>query len=393
MAIYHCSVKIIGRSSGRSSVAAAAYRAGEKITNERDGLTHNYSQRYDVVHSEIILPENALSEFENRAVLWNAVEKSETRKDSQTAREVEIALPVELDFTDNLDVVRQYVNENFVSHGMCADVAIHGKNDGVNPHAHIMLTTRDVTVDGFGGKNRDWNDKALLEKWRENWASVCNEKLKSKGIDERIDHRTLLEQGVLREPTIHLGRGAIELEKKGHESDRAKINNEIANRNAMFTPEKVTEYLHELREAFDIADKEIERLKFAERSGEAEKINKTASIVERLTLLKENRDIMSVEGEGGIDKKIEELKEQRAKFELEYKAHSVLTGTKLEPQPRQQSQSTREFMRERELDRRLNNVTQSEKKIILSNAPPEFARGIILKDEAKTKAHVILRDR
>ena len=223
MAIYHINVKIIGRSSGRSSVAAAAYRAGEKLHNEHDGTTHNYDKKAGVIHAEIILPENAPSEFQNREILWNAVERIEKRKDSQTAREVEVALPVEFELKEQLEVLRKYVQENFVDKGMCADFAIHDKGDG-NPHAHIMLTTREVTKEGFGGKNRDWNKLEHLEKWRESWAKVCNERLPE---DKRIDHRTLEAQGIDREPTIHIGVAAHNMEKRGILSDRGNINREI----------------------------------------------------------------------------------------------------------------------------------------------------------------------
>jgi len=162
-------VKIIGRSSGRSSVAAAAYRAGQKMTNERDGITHDYTRKIGVAHSEIMLPDHAPDEYNDRTQLWNAVEKIEQRLDSQTAREVEIALPVEFSMGDNIHLVRNYIADNFTSKGMCADFSIHDNHN--NPHAHIMLTTRAVSPNGFENKNRDWNNKDLLEQWRENWAN------------------------------------------------------------------------------------------------------------------------------------------------------------------------------------------------------------------------------
>jgi ATP-dependent exoDNAse (exonuclease V) alpha subunit len=205
MAIYHLSVKIIGRGSGRSSVASAAYRSGSKIRNERAGMLHNYTRKTGIAHSEILLPETAPPEFQDRSVLWNAVETSEKRRDAQTAREVEAALPRELNLQESIELLHEYIQDNFVSAGMCADLSVHDKEDG-NPHAHIMLTTRDVTKKGFGGKNRDWNDKALLESWREKWAEVCNKRLQEKGLAERIDHRTLKEQGIDRKPTLHVGR-------------------------------------------------------------------------------------------------------------------------------------------------------------------------------------------
>ena len=127
MAIYHLHANIISRAKGRSAVAAAAYRAGEKIHNYSDGITHDYTRKSGVVHTEILLPENASKEYFDRLTLWNAVEKSEKRKDSQTARDLDIALPVELNLDEQIDLMREYISENFVSKGMCADFAIHDK--------------------------------------------------------------------------------------------------------------------------------------------------------------------------------------------------------------------------------------------------------------------------
>ena len=154
MAIYHCSIKIISRGKGKSAVAAAAYRAGELITNEYDGITHDYTKKGGVVHTEILLPDNAPLEYTNRAILWNAVEKIEKAKNSQLAREIELALPAELTKEQNISLVRDYVKEHFVSAGMCADVCVHDKNDG-NPHAHILLTMRPFESDKtWGAKSR-----------------------------------------------------------------------------------------------------------------------------------------------------------------------------------------------------------------------------------------------
>ena len=133
-------IKIISRGKGKSAVAAAAYRSGESLTNEYDGITHDYTRKGGIVHTEILLPDNAPKEYADRSVLWNAVEKAERAKNAQLAREIEIALPHELTREQGISLVREYVKEQFVSAGMCADFAIHDKNDG-NPHAHIMLTT------------------------------------------------------------------------------------------------------------------------------------------------------------------------------------------------------------------------------------------------------------
>lgn len=230
MAIYHCSVSMISRSSGRSSVGSSAYRSGEKITNEYDGITHDYTNKKGIEYTEIILPQNAPEEFNDRKILWNEVEKSETRINSQTAREVEVALPKELTREEQIYLLKDYVQENFVKLGMCADIAIHDKKDG-NPHAHIMLTTREVDLTGFTKKNRDWNNKANLEKWRKSWAEKTNERLLANNIQEKISHLSLEKQGIERKPQIHIGATAAAIEKKGRVSDRAEINREIIKEN------------------------------------------------------------------------------------------------------------------------------------------------------------------
>ena len=148
IAIYHCSIKIISRGKGKSAVAAAAYRSGEKLINDYDGVIHDYTRKSGISHTEILLPAHAPPEFADRSTLWNAVEKIEKAKNSQLAREIELAIPKELSEKEQLALVREYVKQNFVSAGMCADIAIHDKKDG-NPHAHILLTMRPIEQDGI----------------------------------------------------------------------------------------------------------------------------------------------------------------------------------------------------------------------------------------------------
>lgn len=196
MAIYHMNVSMISRSAGRSSTAAAAYRAGERILDERQGLEFDYARRAGVLSAEILLPEGAPEQLRDRVTLWNAVEQGEKRKDAQLAREVTVALPNELTEAQRGELVRGFVQDRFVAKGMIADIAIHapGKDgDQRNHHAHIMLTTRVVTADGFGGKERAWNDRGLLVEWREAWADHANAYLREIGAGE-IDHRSLDDQ-------------------------------------------------------------------------------------------------------------------------------------------------------------------------------------------------------
>lgn len=197
LAIYRFSAQVIGRSSGRSATAAAAYRAGVEILDERTGITHDYTRRSGVDEALILAPESAPSWAQDRAALWNAVESAEKRKDAQLCREVQLALPCELSAEQRRALVVGFVQDQWVSRGMVADVAFHApdrEGDERNHHAHVMLTMRSVGPEGFGPKVREWNDKALLEGWREAWQIHANQALELAGRSERIDHRPLTAQ-------------------------------------------------------------------------------------------------------------------------------------------------------------------------------------------------------
>ena len=324
MAIYHLSVKIIGRSSGRSSVAAACYRSGDTITNEWDGITHDYSKKGWIEHTEILLPPNTPSTFKDRSTLWNSVELAEKSGNAQLAREVEIALPLELNLEQQTSLIKSYINRNFTSQGMCADFAIHNPpvTDGKgipldaggnqthnpdkmlfqNPHAHIMLTMRPLDEHGkwqskyqksylcrkgnveksipaseikqaesegwkkqyryYIGKKKvwltaesaakkdlkrvdkqpktenipnttmaDWNSKDSLFRWRESWASMCNQALRDNGISVQIDHRSYEAQGINKVGTVHLGPSAFQAEKRGEHTQLGNLNRTIVEDN------------------------------------------------------------------------------------------------------------------------------------------------------------------
>jgi len=197
MATYHFSAKMMSRSAGRSSVAAAAYRSAELITDQRQGLEHDYSRRSGVLHTEIMAPPEAPEVLRSRVTLWNVVEVAEKRKDAQLAREVVVALPHEVSDGQRLELVRGFAKTAFVDRGMIADIAIHApgkEGDQRNHHAHIMLTTRSVGAEGFGGKDRSWNDKALLKEWREDWAEHVNIYLREYEDVPKVDHRSLADQ-------------------------------------------------------------------------------------------------------------------------------------------------------------------------------------------------------
>ena len=239
MAQYRLSVNMIGRSSGRSATAAAAYRAGARIMDHETGLTHDYTAKRGVLHSEIITPDNTPEWMQDREQLWNAVHAVETRKNSQLAREIQLSLPHELTAEQHANLVRRFVEEQCVARGMIADIAIHAPSsapgaDERNHHAHVMLTTREFFGDGWAkNKNRDWHQTEMIEEWREAWADHQNRELERIGSDERVDHRSLEDQGVLREPQKHLGPIATEIERDGRSSFRGNENRAIKARNGL----------------------------------------------------------------------------------------------------------------------------------------------------------------
>ena len=204
MAIYSLSAKVISASKGQSATAASAYRAGEKITCTMTGETHDYTRKSGVTHTEIIAPTDAPKWVHDREFLWNISQQKDNRKNSQYAREIMVALPNELNPTEQIELVRDYVRNNIVSLGMVADVAIHDTGDG-NPHAHILMTMRNLEPDEFGQKNRKWNKPDILQGWRVGWQDTTNRHLELAGSDARIDHRTLDAQGSELIPQIHHG--------------------------------------------------------------------------------------------------------------------------------------------------------------------------------------------
>ena len=259
MAIYSMNINIISRGKGKSAVSAAAYRAGDVIKNDYDGVIHDYSRKKGVVYDAMFFPANAPTEYYDRATLWNAVEKIEKAKNAQLAREVRLALPAELSLEQNTALVHDYVTDNFVCHGMIADVCLHDKGDG-NPHAHIMLTMRPLEQDGtWAAKSKmeyildghgeriklpsgryktrkvnatDWDDRGKAEEWRAAWADAVNQRLEAAGHESRVDHRSYERQGVEQIPTIHLGVAAHDMEKRGIPTERGDMNRKIKEANA-----------------------------------------------------------------------------------------------------------------------------------------------------------------
>lgn len=260
IAIYHCNIGIVSRGKGKSAVAAAAYRSGEKLTNEWDGMTHDYTRKGGVVHTEIMLPPHAPPSFSDRSTLWNSVELYEKAGNAQLAREIDAALPIELSREEQIRLVREYCSSQFVSRGMCVDYAIHDTGKG-NPHCHIMLTMRPLDERGAwavkskkeydldengerirlpGGRYKThkvdltgWNDKGNALLWRKAWADLTNDFLERNGSPQRIDHRSNAERGIDEIPTVHMGVAACQMEKKGIATEKGELNRNIQKANRL----------------------------------------------------------------------------------------------------------------------------------------------------------------
>ena len=234
MAIYHFSAKVISRAAGRSAVAAAAYRSADRLHDERLDRDHDFRAKSGVEHSEIMLPEGAPEQWRDRERLWNDVEATEKRKDAQLAREIEFSIPREMAKADGIELARDFVQSEFVERGMIADLNVHwdiGADGMAKPHAHVMLTMREVSEGGFAQKVRDWNRTELVEQWRERWADHVNARLAELDIDARIDHRSLEAQGIDLEPQDKIGPAAARMGERGLESERIEDHRAVAQRN------------------------------------------------------------------------------------------------------------------------------------------------------------------
>lgn len=228
MAIYHLHCDIIGRSGGRSATAAAAYRATEEIEDRTTGEKWDFTKKEKALFSEILTNGNSPEWAKNRAELWNRVEEKENRKNSQFCRSFDVALMKEFDLKRNIELIKKWANENYVSRGLVADIAIHAphKNqDGTtneNLHAHILVTTRKMDLNGWTEKDREANDHEFLKQVRTSWAEIVNTEFQKQGMVERINERTLEAQGIDREPQQHLGAKATAMQRKGKQTERKK---------------------------------------------------------------------------------------------------------------------------------------------------------------------------
>ena len=363
IAIYHCSIKIVSRGKGKSAVAAAAYRSGEKLTNEWDGLTHDYTKKGGVVHSEILLPAHAPPAFSDRSTLWNSVELSEKSNNAQLAREVEIALPVELSGEEQTRLVREYCSSQFVSKGMIADFNLHDTGGG-NPHAHILLTMRpldergawlpkskkEYVLDENGEKIRlpsgryktrkvdlvDWNNRENAEVWRRAWADLANDFLAQNNRPERIDHRSYERQGIDQLPTVHVGVSATQMEKKGIVTERGELNRNIKAANRIL--------------------REIRRLVRGLKDWIAELKERKAALLEALT------EARAQASEPTIPQLLARYMEQRGEERADWTSKGKLKGAVSDFN---KVQAAMEFLRQKEistvenLDRQLDGISEN----------------------------------
>jgi len=234
MAIYHFSAKVVSRANGSSAVASAAYRSASELHDDRLNRDHDFSAKAGVIYSEVMLPQGAPERLNNRMTLWNEVEAGEKRKDAQLAREVEFSIPREMNEKQGVALARDFVKEQFVKRGMVADLNVHwdtAKDGSPKPHAHVMMTMRDVGPEGFGHKNRDWNSTELLKDWREAWSAHVNERIAELGLEGRIDHRSYEAQGIGLEPQHKIGPAASRRPEQGLEAERIEDHTRIAREN------------------------------------------------------------------------------------------------------------------------------------------------------------------
>jgi ATP-dependent exoDNAse (exonuclease V) alpha subunit len=217
VALYRLEAKIISRGSGHSAVAAAAYRTGTKIRDERADKIHDYSNRTKgVVQSVILRPDNSPEWTAKTASLWNAVELGEKRKDAQLSREFILAVPREISSKEQFEAAVEWAQRELVSKGMIAEVSLHNPKSGKNPHVHILATMRTLDGDKFSAKKpREWNDKGLLLHWRKTWEDAENAALEKAGRPERVDSRSLKDRGIDREPEPKIGKEAVGMKERG----------------------------------------------------------------------------------------------------------------------------------------------------------------------------------
>lgn len=363
MAIYSFHIEAISRGnagnkiakSGKSIVAMAAYRSGERLADERTGIIYDYSEKQGVVHAEIMAPENASAWVYKRELLWNEVEKVEIRANANLGRQVVMALPKELNREQQIELIREYLKNNFVDKGMVVDFAIHDKGDN-NPHCHALITRRELNKNSFGEVRKEWvggdfkgrvseERKAIINELRSSWAEYANRSLERSGYSERIDHRSYKDQGVDKVAQIHLGPNVKALQDKGIHTERAAIYNEI---------KEVNSRVEELKR-----EKVVVLNQYRAAKAEDRKLNgywkdftpeEKAKVIQAKDVLKKYATFENIEkGYGFVDQKIQfwnGLEEKLSRKMLPF--HNVATTINRLQDSREQYKESPLFSKERQ---------------------------------------------
>lgn len=344
MAIFHLSVNLISRKAGRSSTAAAAYRAAERIEDERTGEVHDYSRRSGVESTDLVLPSGV--EWQPvRAEFWNAVEAKNKRADAQVAREFVVALPAELDALARRDLAVQFARVIVDRYQVGADVAIHapGRGDDRNHHAHILTTTNRVEVSGkLGNKVRELDGIAAsrgegpnaVEQLRSTWADLTNQALEKAGSPARVDHRTLADQGIDRVPTVHLGPAAFGYERRTGESSRKREDWEV---------------------------EASERLRLAHLAGEQERRQIRETIFDLSHDLKCARALQTVRERWSVQELDEDISRLDQRLDQRVELPRVADLVEIDPLVRQSSREQKELeTKKQDLYRKLQEAEKNE---------------------------------
>jgi len=341
--MYHMSVKTISRANGSSAAASAAYRSGKEVTNERTGEVHDYTRKQGVEHSEIILPPGAPAWEKDRSTLWSAAELAEKRKDATVAREFQVAIPKELTREQGIALVREFTAELVDKHRFAADIAVHkdderkwdGSEKGYTGyHAHILCSTRRMTANGFDEKTRELDGmktgREQVNHWRERWEVIANKHLEMAGHDQRIDRRSLKDQGIECAPTKHLGVDATAMERRGEKTELGDSNREIQQERKEF--HKATAERQEIAAI-------VQEEKALKASIEAAQKEHAKLTLEAAKLVKSVRQKIA---ELPIDDQIAVFHALRDKLEQERKQKALRVAEKAEKRYERRSQAAQE---------------------------------------------------
>lgn len=354
MPIYHLSAKTFGRAKGQSSTSAAAYRAASKIYDTRTGETHSYTRKQGVVFNQIIAPENAPEWVFNMEQLWNQVEAAEHRKNSTVAREVEVALPSELNAEQRQQLAIDLAREISAKHTVPVQVSIHaphGHNDSRNHHVHLLFSTRRLVGGQLSEKTREWDDrkqgKNVVRYWRERWADLVNQALDAGGVAATVDHRSYKAQGVDKIPSRHLGAAAAEMQRRGLETRIGKKNAHAKKYNSLQDfLERISEEITQLRQTNQLSVNKLlavaQRILKSDHPHREDKLDNLELMADKLATRREKLEKLTRQREDNANSHIERsealFKEELAHYvddveQAEDKLYTLLNELETKKQP------------------------------------------------------------